>query len=538
MSLGRAERIRRLEAVDAALVHPLSLTQRRHYYSLGSVLYLALVSALLYAAPRAAVAKAIIPEDVCAFAAQGRGIESDPWRWGPHHICNVSQLGAWVEAASRNCRDCAKGRPVCGKDAPQLQIHTYFDAWSFRWRRDLALFKSFLLTQDLSRSVLRAWVDDPGRTLDRHPGGQWLRSFEPHVQARGLPVWAELLAGTPLAGHAFWGNQSLVRERVHSLAGYADVVRLLLLHRYGGLWVDTDVVLLRDLYPVTVQIGLQYNMRWTNNHVLYLHAGSPLATRMLRHVADMPYWDERTASGYVEDVCKPAGYRTAHVRYGNTDIYNICVARLAAAYNGTRGAEGGAEGAEGGEEDLDAVLFSQPLGWYDAEWPLCVDMSPGSPPPTPAAVEAVLSQHLALHTRLVAFPGFRANALNAAALEILDAFFELCAGAECVPIQGKRLIEYRQPAGPPAPLPALEGGDRLVVTGSGGGSSSSGGIASRRETRSGLSVWEGGLSSTRIAALGGGGGGNGGRRSSPGGRRALGGARARKFRGAAFGGGP
>ena len=64
----------------------------------------------------------------------------------------------------------------------------------------------------------------------------------------------------PLALHDYFGNYTRLRTDFEDfLAGYGDLVRHVLLYNYGGLWMDTDVVLLRDIYPVTVQVRLSTN---------------------------------------------------------------------------------------------------------------------------------------------------------------------------------------------------------------------------------------------------------------------------------------
>jgi WD repeat and SOF domain-containing protein 1 len=35
----------------------------------------------------------------------------------------------------------------------------------------------------------------------------------------------------------------------------SDLLRLLLLHKFGGVWVDTDTILLRDLRPIVEYVG-------------------------------------------------------------------------------------------------------------------------------------------------------------------------------------------------------------------------------------------------------------------------------------------
>ena len=52
--------------------------------------------------------------------------------------------------------------------------------------------------------------------------------------------------------------------------------------------IDNDAVLMRDVYPITMLVGYQFCMRWTNAHVFYLKKGSPLAKRILDITRTMP----------------------------------------------------------------------------------------------------------------------------------------------------------------------------------------------------------------------------------------------------------
>jgi hypothetical protein len=53
------------------------------------------------------------------------------------------------------------------------------------------------------------------------------------------------VVGTPWEGDAFFGNGSLVRNFMPMAGSWSDVVRILLLHKYGHFWMDNDVVLFR-----------------------------------------------------------------------------------------------------------------------------------------------------------------------------------------------------------------------------------------------------------------------------------------------------
>jgi len=45
---------------------------------------------------------------------------------------------------------------------------------------------------------------------------------------------------------------------------------------------------MRDVYPITVQVGYQFAMRWMNAHIFYLKKGSPLSKRILDITQSMP----------------------------------------------------------------------------------------------------------------------------------------------------------------------------------------------------------------------------------------------------------
>ncbi|KAG2442766.1 hypothetical protein HXX76_002846 [Chlamydomonas incerta] len=463
--------------------------------------------ALAVAQPVAALEEEV--KDVCSFYAAGRANIHDPWHWGPYHICDTSALPRWLEAAAANCFDCAKRRPVCGHAAPQLHFHAYFLKWSEHWKYDLQMYQAFLLTQNLHKARLSVWVDNVTAALE-HPAGQFLQKYSEFISVREV-VWEHAVAGTPLQGHPFWRDGALVRKNIYTAAGFADVLRLLLLYQHGGVWLDTDVILLQDMYPATVQIGYQFAMRWTNNHVMYLRRGSPLGRRMLEAVGAMPYTDEATARGYVERVCRPLGYMTAHSKYGYTDIYNICILKLFGEHdNATQLAAGG---------DPDDLLFSRPLGWYDSDWPECLA---GRDAANDSDIDHVLSTHMALHSRLIQDSSFRRHSMYERVTQLLDDFFALCTDTACIPRQAVRLAVYRDvvermkrsaaalPAAASSSASQQDGGGPGGSSSSSGGSSGGGGDGTRqliagrldRSSSSTLGRREEGRASAKAAAVG------------------------------------
>lgn len=72
------------------------------------------------------------------------------------------------------------------------------------------------------------------------------------------------------------------------IALFADRFRYELLHRYGGLWVDTDVVCLKPFAYAHPEVFGWQDENAINNAVLGLPAGHPLAEWMLR-ICEQPY---------------------------------------------------------------------------------------------------------------------------------------------------------------------------------------------------------------------------------------------------------
>ena len=181
---------------------------------------------------------------MCSYFASGRGSERNERTWGPHRLCDLSALPRWTEAAAANCLDCVSRAPVCGRNGPRLQIHTYFNKFADDWRANLYPMQSFLMTQNLMKARFTVWFDDL-KLLDGHPAGEFFSTYAEYVAAKQLLPWEDLVAGTPLRGDPFWGNYTYVRQNIYTMTGYSNVVRLLLVYKYGGMWVDTDVIFLQ-----------------------------------------------------------------------------------------------------------------------------------------------------------------------------------------------------------------------------------------------------------------------------------------------------
>lgn len=124
----------------------------------------------------------------------------------------------------------------------RIQYHTY-------WRRDLADFeerqewmiKSFFATQNTDTSRLVLWSN--GDLSDNKIVQKWLRRYPDSFTLRRVEL-DRLAKGTSLEGSPLLQ----LKDKKAWIDG--DMVRLLVLWAYGGVWVDMDSLLTRDLSPL------------------------------------------------------------------------------------------------------------------------------------------------------------------------------------------------------------------------------------------------------------------------------------------------
>ena len=127
----------------------------------------------------------------------------------------------------------------------RIQYHTY-------WRVDLAPFaerqewmlKSFFATQNVHTSRLILWSngDLSGNAIIQ----KWLRRY-PDAFTTKVVDYEVLARGTVL------GGSKLLKVQDKKAWVDGDLVRLLVLWAYGGVWVDMDSLLTRDLAPLLDQ---------------------------------------------------------------------------------------------------------------------------------------------------------------------------------------------------------------------------------------------------------------------------------------------
>ncbi|KIJ99992.1 hypothetical protein K443DRAFT_679470 [Laccaria amethystina LaAM-08-1] len=156
----------------------------------------------------------------------------------------------------------------------RTQFHTY-------WRNDLAPFgprqewmlKSFFATQDVESTRLILWSN--GDLSSNDILRTYLRRY-PDAFALQIVDIPDLAKGTELEG-----SDLLTRKDAKAWID-GDLIRLLLLWNYGGVWVDMDSLLTRDLEPL---LEHEFVTQWDCYDKIYL----PLNGALMRFRQHSPY---------------------------------------------------------------------------------------------------------------------------------------------------------------------------------------------------------------------------------------------------------
>lgn len=113
------------------------------------------------------------------------------------------------------------------------------------------------------------WMRQCGETWDQ-PGWQCVTLYEPPFTLRNQDVYD---AADELAPN-------------HAGQLRADVLRLELLHRYGGVWADTDFQLIRPIDDLMHSPWLAWEIQdiWLNHAVIAAPPGDPWLDRLIRQL--------------------------------------------------------------------------------------------------------------------------------------------------------------------------------------------------------------------------------------------------------------
>ncbi len=186
---------------------------------------------------------------------------------------------------------------------PIIPYHTYWNG-DATWRVE-AFIKSYLFTQNLACSRLWIWFD-----ADHHPNAERIilkdpafTRFLPLVERGDLLVkgwrFPSQVTIPNFQDHQTERDVSEAPEQLYidikarlmpfQPAALSDAVRFIMLHLHGGVYLDIDMLLLRDLRPLLLPKEHGWAERWGtaldpgdyNTAVMSLSANSSLSTYFL-----------------------------------------------------------------------------------------------------------------------------------------------------------------------------------------------------------------------------------------------------------------
>ena len=139
--------------------------------------------------------------------------------------------------------------------------------------KELECVKSFLATQNLEKTKLKLWSDydiEKNELLAPYKDYIEFKIYDPFEEAEGTPIENEY-------------DKLNAADTKHYLQ--SDLFRLLILHKYGGVWADMDIVFLRDFKPVLDQ---EYMYQW-GSETDYANQGACATVLSMKKQSEFSY---------------------------------------------------------------------------------------------------------------------------------------------------------------------------------------------------------------------------------------------------------
>jgi len=162
----------------------------------------------------------------------------------------------------------------------KTKFHVYTEVKS---PKELMVIKSFLATQNLDHCEMIVWSD---YDITDNP---LIQPYKKHVDLRVWDPFGEA-KGTILEHYP-----RILGARDHKYYLQSDLLRLIVLHKYGGVWADMDIIFLRDFKALLKQ---EYMYMWGSETdfaregacatVLSLTKGSELSLELLKQILVTP----------------------------------------------------------------------------------------------------------------------------------------------------------------------------------------------------------------------------------------------------------
>ena len=160
-----------------------------------------------------------------------------------------------------------------------VNFHMYWKNVRQFERKQILPIKSFLTTQNLEKTNLTLWSN-----VDL-TNNEYLRPVLPYINFK---IYNPL---TESQDTIIYGNTDKLIQDDNLVNSGSDLFRLIVLNKYGGIYVDMDVLLLRDFSPILDQ---EFAYKWElkngqiNNAVISIFKRSRLSQELLNGVLQIP----------------------------------------------------------------------------------------------------------------------------------------------------------------------------------------------------------------------------------------------------------
>lgn len=202
-----------------------------------------------------------------------------------------------------------------------LIFHQY---WKGPWRQFQEItIESFLATQRLGDGhKLIYWYEEggpPEGVRKRFTEGEYAK----YVEFREFDHEKEG-AGYCVEGMPEWYNQEYQDELEMPESTRSDIIRYVLLKRYGGVWLDADTIPMRDLTPMIRSgpsaCGMDQKEQWNNNVLVFGPPGTGIGEKVLETTCGITYNETAYEERYGDDAIMP----NMHYWIFNDAVFKTC----------------------------------------------------------------------------------------------------------------------------------------------------------------------------------------------------------------------
>jgi hypothetical protein len=171
-------------------------------------------------------------------------------------------------------------QPRPNRNHDRVIYHSYFDTRITFDESSFEVLRSFFATQDSDDTGLYLWTNN--LNLISHPLIQKIKAIGGERFQIELYQPDDLALGTPLQGSAMLETGS----------EESDVMKLLILYRFGGVWFNDGVMFVRDMSPLFehewISQGNCANANGFDSSMMRFRRSSPYLCEMLHEIGHTP----------------------------------------------------------------------------------------------------------------------------------------------------------------------------------------------------------------------------------------------------------